>query len=423
MSEITVYPTKLKGCITPPPSKSIAHRAVLAAAFGDGCSRISGLQYSQDIKATMSAVEALGANVSITGSTAEIDGTLNKKNKKRVMVDCAESGSTLRFLIPPILALGIPAELSGRGKLPERPLTVYEDIMNEQGIYYKKQNGGLPLTIDGKLKPGRFSVAGNISSQFITGLLYALPMLSGNSTIEITTEIESAGYIEITLSTLAAFGIYIKASEDLRQFEIPGNQRYKSHSYTIESDYSQAAFFLSAAALGNDLKISGLSENSLQGDRQVVEILRRMGAVIKRDKDSVNVSTDGLCGTIIDASSCPDIIPALAPVAAVAEGTTHIVGAGRLRIKECDRLHAIVKEFSALGADVTEYSDEIVFVGKQKLSGGVAVSAHGDHRMAMTLAVAATICENPITIDNAQCVEKSYPEFWEDYKRLGGIVK
>lgn len=425
MTCIKINPGKLKGSVKIPPSKSMAHRAVICAALSDGISKISNVEFSDDIIATINAMRALGAviNESEEGYL-EVKGiyynnVIQTRDFSRV-VDCNESGSTLRFLIPISLAFEGVTRFIGRGNLGKRPLDTYYNIFDEQNIEYSYKKDELDLVVTGLLKSGTFKVRGDISSQFITGLLFALPLLDGDSNIIITTELQSKGYIDLTLSAMRDFGIEV-INNDYKEFIIKGNQKYESREYRVEGDYSQGAFFLVADALGSEVEILDLKEESLQGDRAVIDILEKMGMNINKSRDSIKGKINGaLKSTIIDGSQFPDIIPVLALAAALSEGRTEIVNAGRLRIKECDRLNAVTLELNKLGAKITEKKDGLVIDGVKELIGGSEVWSHKDHRIAMTLAIASTICREPIVLKDFECVSKSYPDFFNDFKQLGG---
>ena len=427
MGKFKVYPTKLEGEVKIPPSKSMAHRAVICAALGDGISRVTNIDYSDDIIATIDAMSSLGAKIKREENYLEVYGikSLDLESKEQLnterIIDCNESGSTLRFLVPIAALFNGVNRFVGRGNLGKRPLDTYYNIFDEQGIKYSYKEGILDLKTEGKLKSGEFKVKGNISSQFITGLLFTLPLLDGDSKIIITTEMESKGYIDLTLSAMRDFGIEI-INNNYEEFIIKGNQSYKSREYRVEGDYSQAAFFLCADALMNSVVVNDLKLDSLQGDKEVIDILERMGVnFTNKNLGLIGEVNDGLKATIIDGSQCPDIIPVVSLVAALSEGTTEIINAGRLRIKECDRLSAVTSELNKLGAKITEKEDGLIIKGVTGLRGGVEVWSHKDHRIAMMLAIASTVCDLPIIIKDYECVSKSYPEFWEDFKNLGGI--
>ncbi|MBE6063755.1 MAG: 3-phosphoshikimate 1-carboxyvinyltransferase [Clostridium butyricum] len=426
MGDYKIYPNKLKGYIRIPPSKSMAHRAVICASLSEGISRLTNIDYSDDIIATIKAMESLGAVIVKKEDYLEVTGINNINNKQKNsfhnnrIIDCNESGSTLRFIIPIASLFEGVNRFIGRGNLGKRPLDTYYSIFDEQGINYSYKKGNLDLKIDGKLKSGEFKIKGNISSQFITGLLFTLPLLDGDSKILITTEMESKGYIDLTLSVIKDFGIEI-INNGYKEFIIKGNQKYISRDYRVEGDYSQAAFFLCANAVGNDVTVTDLKLDSLQGDKEVIDILERMGVKIENRNFGITVQVYGsLKSTVIDGSQCPDIIPVVALAASLCQGTTEIVNAERLRIKECDRLSAVTKELNKLGADIKEKRDGLIINGVKSLKGGVEVWSHKDHRIAMTLAIASTVCEEPIIINDYECVSKSYPQFWEDFRSIGG---
>lgn len=420
MTDLEIRPSRLKGSVTVPPSKSLAHRAIICAALAEGQSTVRNIQFSDDIRATIDGMRAFGAEITEKEDVLTIQGVgLNaghskgqaasstEEEKVRV-IDCNESGSTLRFLVPVATLFNGRTRFTGRGKLGKRPLTPYEDLFKNQGLDYDVlDTDKLDLLIKGSLSPDTVSLRGDISSQFITGLLMTLPFLQGDSQINVTTPLESKGYIDLTLAVFEAFGLDIKVQDDGQTFIIPGQQSLQSTDYTVEGDYSQAAFFLSANQLGNDLQLSGLNEKSLQGDKAILTILDKL------EKESDRV---------IDGSQFPDIIPIAALAAALSKGQTRFENLERLRIKESDRLAATHAELEALGADIHIDEDALVIKGVGYLKGGVTVWSHKDHRMAMMLGIASTRCDEPIIIKDTDCVAKSYPSFWEEFKTLGGQV-
>ena len=420
MDKLVITPGKLKGEVKIPPSKSMAHRAVICAALSKGKSKITNIQFSDDIIATIEAMRALGAEIKMFDDYLEIDGG-NIFSKNDAVINCNESGSTLRFMVPLALVKEAKANFTGKGNLGKRPLTTYYEIFDRQGIEYSYKEGVLDLNVKGRIKGEEFPIRGDISSQFISGLLFALPLLQEDSKIVITTELESKGYIDLTLSMLELFGIEV-TNNDYKEFIIKGNQTYKATDYRVEGDFSQSAFFVVADALGSDILIRDLNQNSLQGDKEVLDIVTRMGCRIVEEEGGIKIKADKLVSTVIDASQCPDIIPVLTVLAAVTEGTTKIINAERLRIKECDRITAITTELNKLGAKVTELKDSMVVEGVSSLTGGL-VHSWDDHRIAMSLAMAATYCTGEVILENPGCVKKSYPDFWEDYKALGGKIQ
>ena len=441
--DIKIKPSKLSGNIVIPPSKSFAHRALICAALSEGKSIVRNIELSDDIRATLEALEELGATSKIENISIEIEGiqimnndvhdinnNIHNMNNNMHIINCNESGSTLRFMIPIAAALGYKCRFEMSGNLGKRPLDVYYDIFDKNGIKYKR--GENYLEIDGNLNAGEYDIPGNISSQFITGMLFALSMLEEDSLLKITDKIESKSYIDITLQCLKDFGIEIE-NNNYRKFRIKGNQKYKCrkekqgyNKYTVEGDFSQGAFFLCADAIGNDVNIKGLRRDSIQGDKATLEILERMGCErIYNECSDIKMKVNSLNSTVIDATDCPDIIPVLSVCAAFANGTTEIINAKRLRIKECDRLSAINEELSKLGASIEEKEDSLIIHGNgnKKLKGGCEVWSHKDHRICMMLSIASTICEEDIIIKDAECISKSYPRFFEDFEKIGGCIE
>lgn len=417
MKDVTIYPARLAGEVAIPASKSMSHRAVICAGLSEGISNINNIGESIDIEATCEAMKSLGIRLQKTGSSLCIQGNkdLELKNPE---IKCRESGSTLRFMIPVAALTGKPVTFHGEGRLGERSLEPYYRIFEKQGIKYQTENGRLPLRIEGSLSSGEFQLEGNISSQFISGLMFALPLLEGDSCIKVIGELESRPYIDMTMSMLQRFSIQVE-NHGYRQFHIRGNQRYKPADYTAEGDFSQAAFWLAAGALGSEITCRGLEPDSLQGDKVIIDIIERMGGRVEAVGNKLCSRPSGSTGITIDVSQCPDLVPILAVMGALSEGRTEIKNAARLRLKESDRLKAISGELGKLGALIEEREDGLVIEGIKALKGG-SVESWNDHRIAMALAIAATRCLDPVTIRNADCVNKSYPGFWEHYKGLGG---
>lgn len=405
---VTITPGPLQGTITPPPSKSQAHRVLIASALSGGRGMLKNVALSQDIEATIHCLEVLGASFRWEGDTLAVTGLAGRPvpQGELPLLDCGESGSTLRFLIPIALAVLGGGRFTGHGRLMERPQGPYFDLFREKGISFEQKDG--VLTVSGRLEPGTFSLPGNVSSQFITGLLYALPLLSGDSEILLTTSLESRGYVDMTLDVLEQFGVRVE-NQDYARFLVPGGQSFQARDLTVEADWSNAAFWYEAVSLGCQLDIQGLNAYSVQGDMRIVPCFLKL-----QGRDAVD----------LDVSQCPDLVPPLAAMAALrGEGlTTRLVNAARLRIKESDRLSTVTEVLNALGAEVEEHDDHLVIHGKDTLPGGVTVSGHNDHRIAMMAAIAATNCDAPVTITGAECVKKSYPNFWADYEALGGVI-
>lgn len=408
----------LKGTINVPSSKSLCHRAIIAACLANGKSVIRNVTYSNDILATIEGMKALGATINRYDEYLEIIGSNVKRINK--VIDADESGSTLRFLIPIATTINEDVTFVGKNNLPNRPLDVYFDIFNEQGIKYEYQDKYLPLTISGALHPGVYNVRGDVSSQFITGLLYALPLLNGESVINITTPLESKGYIDLTLDVLNKFGIIVEKAKN--GYKIPGNQEYKPFDYIVEGDFSQAAFYLVADMLGSEVSLKQMKLNSLQGDKKILNDIMDFGGLIYYDNELLSCKRRENKRARINFSQSPDLGPILSVLAALSRGKSKFVDVKRLRIKECDRVSAMEEELTKLGANVESSYDKMKFVGVDALHGAV-VDAHKDHRIAMALAIAGTVCDGDVTILNAECVSKSYPNFFEDFASLGGRVR
>ena len=415
MSDVKFSPFVPNGTVNVPPSKSDVHRAIICAAMANGVSRISPVALSNDIKATIGCIKALGADAVLENNVLTVDGTNMYKNKT-ALLDCGESGSTLRFFIP-IAAVGnVNATFVGNGKLPQRPIGIFTEALPKAGTVCKTE-GGLPLEIKGQLKSGIFEIPGNVSSQFITGLLLALPILEGDSEIVLTSPLESVGYIAMTIRTMKQFGVNIQATE--KGWHIKGGQSYKPCDYTTDGDWSQAAFFMVLGAVSGKVTVKGVAKDSTQGDKKCAEILARFGAKVTQLDNEVTVEKGELKAITIDASQIPDLVPVLSVCAAFAEGTTKIINAERLRIKECDRLKATAELLNNLGGKVKELSDGLEITGVSSLKGG-NVNGYNDHRIVMSAAVCAARSDEDITATFAMSINKSYPDFYIDYNSIGG---
>lgn len=404
--DIKIIPSQLKGTVSIPASKSILHRMLICSALSDGTSEISNITISDDIKATAKALTAMGAKADISDRCALIKGISDIP--EQASIDCRESGSTLRFIIPIVAALGISCEFFGHGKLPERPITPYIREFSSKGICFE-YNNTMPFNMSGKLKSGTFTIEGDISSQFITGLLFALPILDGDSEIVLSSPLQSVPYVNITLDCLRKHGIDI--TEKNNNYYIKGNQKYLPYSGEAEGDFSQAAFFLTANALGSDIETVNLNDKSVQGDKKILEILSQIG-YNKYNKSKLRAFS-------ADVSNIPDLVPILAVLACFCDGTSELNNAARLRIKESDRLHSVTSVINSLGGCIEEYSDRLVIHPVEYLSGG-KIDSFGDHRIVMSAAVASTRCREPVIICNAEAVQKSYPGFFDDFNNLGG---
>jgi len=425
----TVSPGSLSGTLAVMPSKSASHRAVMMAAMARGETTLEPLQLSRDIVATLACAKALGLVGDVSTSAHQTPGFVRAtlaggqvfEGGARTL-DCGESGSTLRFFIP--LSLDGRGEVTfiGHGRLMQRPLDLYEELLVPMGVRWAQS--GDRLTVEGQLKSGEYRLRGDVSSQFITGLLLALPRLSGDSVIRITTQLESRAYVELTRSAQKAFGI-VSHWEDDHTLVIPGGQKAISPGRLyVESDWSHAAFYIAAGCLGSmgPITLTGLDLSSAQGDRAIVDILRSMGAIVNRYKGTLSVCSSRLHAATVDASQIPDLVPILAVAMAAAEGESRITGAARLRIKESDRLSAMHAALTACGADVTELPDGLIIRGGKPLH-AAKIDGANDHRIVMAMAVASAIANGDLDISDAEAVAKSAPAFWEEFASLGGRVR
>ncbi|HJC46356.1 MAG TPA: 3-phosphoshikimate 1-carboxyvinyltransferase [Candidatus Faecalibacterium faecigallinarum] len=407
------------GVLAAPPSKSMAHRAVLCAALADGESRLTGLAHSQDIDATLAAAAALGAQVEAGESWARIAGAAPLQ-APAAPVDCCESGSTLRFLIPLAALTGRPVAFTGRGRLMQRPQSVYQELFASQGLRFEQE--GDTLTVAGPLRPGCFSLAGDVSSQFISGLLFALPLLDGDSRLCLKPPVESRSYIEMTRAAQSRFGV-ASAWLDEYTLAVPGGQAYRPRDMAIEGDWSQAAFPAALGVLAGDVTVTGLEPGTLQGDAVILDILRRCGGRAEAVPGGVRFQKSALHGTKIDLADCPDLGPILMALGLLCEGETVITNAGRLRLKESDRIAAMEQELRKLGGRI-ESDGGTVTVRRSALHAPAGpLWGHNDHRVVMSLTVLAAAAGLPVQIDGAEAVAKSWPGFFAAVRQLGVEVQ
>lgn len=427
---LVILPHSLTGTVPAVASKSVAHRLIILAALTDATTEIDCTTTSQDIEATLSCVEALGAIVSRTRLGFRIVGipaTVRRGIRPaKDVLDCGESGSTLRFLLPVVAALGTPVSFTGHGRLAQRPLSPLYEQLFEHGVALSPQ-GAFPLELSGKLTAGAFTLPGNVSSQYVSGLLMAAPLVDGPVSILVEKPVESMPYVTLTIRALAAFGVPVAQS----------NVEYEGRSYLrldvgegplaspdaiqVEGDWSNAAFWLAAGALSEGgIEVTALDGTSVQGDRAILAALALLGARISRTRGSAAALHDHLNGIDLDVSNIPDLVPPLAAVASCAQGETHLRNAARLRLKESDRLLTVSNAINALGGNARIEEDDLVIRGGT-LTGGI-VDAAGDHRIAMMAAVMATHAQGPVMLLGADCVAKSYPAFWDHFISLGGII-
>ncbi|MCR5807330.1 MAG: 3-phosphoshikimate 1-carboxyvinyltransferase [Oscillospiraceae bacterium] len=399
--DITLTPSRLSGKVKIPSSKSLSHRNIIAASLADGISVVRGITSSVDIDATCRCMEQLGATITHEGSTYTVKGISEAPEK--AYCDCAESGSTLRFVIPIAAALGTQTTFDGHGKLPTRPITPYIREFARFGVTFDK-TGRLPITMTGQLRGGEYELEGDISSQFVTGLLFALPLLGADSKIKMLSKLQSRPYAQLTISTLRAFGVDIDCIGD--DFSVKGGQRFSPSEIDTEGDYSQAAFFLVANALGSDIIVEGLRQDSAQGDKEIINIIKGCGSEMSPFE--------------ADVSDIPDLVPVLAVLASACHGKSRIYNASRLRIKESDRLESVCAMINALGGKAVTGSDYMEIYHTDRFTGGT-VDACNDHRIVMAAAVASCYSDSPVTIKGAEAVNKSYPTFFDDMRSLGCI--
>lgn len=417
----------LAGQVEVPASKSIMHRALICAALADGVSLLKHMYFSKDILVTMDCLRALGAIITVDGDEITVQGIANPP--KSATLDCHESGSTLRFMIPIAAALGVDATFIGCGKLVTRPLSIYTDTLPAHNIDFD-YNGMLPCRTTGQLSGGEFQIQGNVSSQFITGLLFVLPLLATDSVLTILPPFESKSYVNITIDCLKSFGVEVTESDHC--YHIRGGQQYKPCQYTVESDYSQAAFFLVASTMGSNLSISTFAPPSVQGDAKILSILADCGfelvstdknLTVKRNyltekKENLCVKEKYLTAFNITAEDIPDLVPILCVLGATLPTASTIGRVERLKIKESDRIQSTTDLLVNLGGQMS-YQDDLITIHPATLHGGT-VDCQNDHRIAMAAAIASIICDQPVTLIGADCVNKSYPTFWAEFKRLGG---
>lgn len=417
--ERRVYGT-LHGNVTPPPSKSQAHRLLICAALGQQPCSIACGSVNDDILATMRCLNALGAGITFSSGVFDVKPICVTKG---AVLDCGESGSTLRFLMSVAAVLGADATFIGGGKLPQRPMAALTDVLSSHGMEFTRHSvAELPVSSTGKLHGGKFTLPGDISSQYLTGLLFALPLAHEDSSIEITGTLTSASYIDMTIDALSTAGISVERYGNV--FNIKGNQQYALPArVVVEGDWSSAAFWVVAGVIGKQpLTICGMDNCSIQGDSAVVEHLRSMGAFIEMAGDKVVAMPSHLFGTELDCMDTPDLVPILSIAAAMAQGTTTFTNVGRLRFKESDRLAAMKSVLASFGIDSTIGEDTFTVYGGEPRA-TLPVDSFGDHRIAMSAAIMSTVAQGTTTINGTECVAKSYPAFFEDFAALGGRVE
>lgn len=410
----------LCGAVIPPPSKSQAHRLLICAALGaDHCLLACGA-LNDDLAATMNCLNALGADIVYREGVFDISPI---KQKKGSVLDCGESGSTLRFLLSVAAVLGADATFIGKGKLPQRPNSALYEVLSAHGINIVRcsDDAELPLKCTGVLQAGKYVLSGSLSSQYLTGLLLALPLAAGDSVVRITGTLASASYIDMTLDAVRTAGIKINCTG--QEYHINGRQRYALPlNLRVEGDWSAAAFWIVAGVIGKrPITVSGMNLNSLQGDRCVIDYLRMMGAFIEETSEGVVAMPSQLFGAELDCMDTPDLVPILSVAAAVADGNTLFTNVGRLRFKESDRLSAMKSTLESFGIS-SQVGDDTFIVHGGRAVACSPIDCYGDHRIAMSAAILSTVADGITTLHGVECVAKSYPHFFDDFAKLGGTI-
>jgi len=424
LMDMTFSPAHLQGTVAAPASKSEAHRRMICAGLTDGETILTGFMDSSDMAATRRCLRALGASIERDGERLTIRGHARKPAKLPVL-DCGESGSTLRFFVPIALAVAGGGVFRMHGRLGQRPMDVYRDLFVPRGVRWRMGvgcDGAAELTVQGVLESGNYVLPGNVSSQFVSGLLFALPLLGEDSTLTVQPPVESAGYINMTVEAITASGVTMEEIAPFR-WRIPGKQNYQAKDGRLSGDYSQAAVLCCAAAMGHDVKVTGLCADTTQGDRAILKHLAALGAKVEETEAGITVTAETLQGATLDMSDCPDIAPILALTCQLAQGESRLTGCGRLRIKECDRLAATVEILNLLGGCARAEGNDIVITGVTQLKGSVQIPDYNDHRMVMLAAIAAAKAEAPVTVAGTNALNKSWPDFINVYRELGGIAE
>ncbi len=427
MSTVILKNSALNGTVQAPSSKSVAHRIMICAALSRSKCYIKNVSGSNDMDATIGCLEALGAKFTRNGSTLYLDATnfVEKNSAEHFTLNCKESGTTLRIMIPICAALGLNVTFIGEGRLPFRPLDEYLTLLPEHGVTCTMGDDFLPLTIKGKLCGESFSISPKVSSQYVTGMLLALSLLDNDTKLELTSDMVGSQYVDITVDVMQKFGVNVAFADNA--FSLNGAQIFttkaeyadESIGINVEGDWSQAAFFLCAGAVSSDVTVTNLDVNSRQGDKAIVEILRAFGADVEINADSVRVRKSSLKGAEIDALDTPDLVPVVAMLSSFAGGVTNIYGVERLKFKESDRLLSTSAMINALGGQATYTDDCMTITGTKRLTGGI-VQSYNDHRIVMAAAVGALLSDGDTTILDAHAVNKSYADFFDDYNSLGG---
>jgi 3-phosphoshikimate 1-carboxyvinyltransferase len=414
---VKVLPGALQGTVSIPSSKSLTHRAIICASLAKGTSVVDHITFSKDIDATIACMRNLGAKITVKEDACTIQGTDVRQVAGEITCDCSESGSTLRFLIPIAALSDANVTFIGHGRLMQRPMTVYKEIFQAQHLRFEQDQ---TIRLRGPLQARSFAVQGDISSQFISGLLFALPLLEQDSTIEILPPYESASYVNLTTDSLASFGITVHHPSPL-VYQIPGGQSYQAAHVSVEGDASQMAFYAVEAAIQSSLTCAHIDPHSHQGDQVILDFVKAAGA----DVQGTTITHQSLQAQTMDIADCPDLGPILCVLAAYCPGTSRIIHARRLRMKESDRIAAMEQELRKWGVQISSTEDEITITGKAEYhkTEPVRIDGHNDHRIVMAMTIFGLCAKSPSIIEGAEAIEKSYPDFFTDIKHLNGKVE
>lgn len=404
---------KVEGSVRIPASKSYAHRALIALSLSKGKGTVYNVDLSADIMATLKCLEDLGVDFFVREKDVIIDATCFGQRRDRVLKP-EESGSTLRFFIPITLLFDEVYEIRGSTSLLQRPITVYEEMFKDMDIMIYRDSLE-SIVLKGKLEPGDFSLRGDISSQFVSGMLFVLPLLNGDSTLTVTGDFQSQSYVDMTVRVMEDFGVSVRREGDT--YFVNGNQTYEPKDYVVEGDYSQAAYFLAAGAIAGHTEVLGLNHASIQGDMEILRILEKMGVNVNRIENGYEVERSKLRALDIDISDTPDLAPVLAVLLSLSDGTGRLLNCDRLRYKESDRVQSTIELIRSLGGEAEEEGSSIVINGMESLRGG-HVYSFNDHRIVMAAAVASLRCTEPVKIEGFEAVKKSYPEFFRDFEKI-----
>ncbi|MFV0520670.1 MAG: 3-phosphoshikimate 1-carboxyvinyltransferase [Lachnospirales bacterium] len=422
--DVTISKSELKGSVKAPPSKSISHRAIIASSLSKGQSIIYNIAYSKDILATIDAMENFGVEFIKNDDLLVINS--KELTIKESYFNCQESGSTLRFTIPIALSIGGEFIFDGYESLKKRPVNVYKSIYDKDDIFNEKlSNNHLPLLLRGKLLGDTYNIVGDVSSQFISGMIFGLANLKNinKKKIVISNKMESKAYIDLTIEVLKKYGVEV-LNNNYESFEIV-KDTFEACDFVVEGDFSQVAFFVLAGAIGEKVSVSNLNLKSIQGDREIINIAKKFGIRVEEKEDEYIFYKSNTYGINIDISEWPDLAPVIFALGVISEGETIVNGISRLRIKESDRVLSMVTELTKLGANICDCGEYVKIIGNgdRVLKGGVTIETWNDHRVAMTLSVLSTLCEEKVVIKDAECVEKSYKNFFNALKKLNCQLK